>query len=303
MSAVMLAPEATVARSVVDAENPWPGLAAFREGDQEFFRGREADTESLFRFVLRERLTVLFGLAGLGKTSLLQAGLFPRLREEGIFPVYIRICHSAGSPPPAWQVREAVSAAAAEAGLEGPALDESETLWESFHRQDAGFWTPRNRPVAPLLIFDQFEEAFTLGRSDPSRAVTTNAFFVELADLVEGRPPLAVRQRCEISLEEARRYSFSHHPYKVLLSLREDFLADLEGLRRSMPSIVHNRLRLRSLNGEQARRVVGGNGGKLVPDDVANQVVRFVAGACDTREIALEDLQVEPTLLSMAATS
>jgi WD40 repeat protein len=296
----MLAPEATVARSVVDAENPWPGLAAFREGDQEFFRGREADTESLFRFVLRERLTVLFGLAGLGKTSLLQAGLFPRLREEGIFPVYIRICHSAGSPPPAWQVREAVSAAAAEAGLEGPALDESETLWESFHRQDAGFWTPRNRPVAPLLIFDQFEEAFTLGRSDPSRAVTTNAFFVELADLVEGRPPLAVRQRCEISSEEARRYSFSHHPYKVLLSLREDFLADLEGLRRSMPSIVHNRLRLRSLNGEQARRVVGGNGGKLVPDDVAKQVVRFVAGACETREVALEDLQVEPTLLSMA---
>jgi WD40 repeat protein len=300
MSAVVLASEATIPWTVVDAENPWPGLAAFREGDHEFFRGREADTESLFRFVLRERLTVLFGLAGLGKTSLLQAGLFPCLRQEGILPVYIRICHSAGSPPPAWQVKEAVSAAAAEAGLEGPVLDETDTLWEAFHRQDAGFWTPRNRPVAPLLIFDQFEEAFTLGRSDPSRAVITNAFFVELADLVEGRPPVTVRQRCEISPEEARRYSFSHHRYKVLLSLREDFLADLEALRRNMPSIIHNRLRLRSLNGDQARRVVSGPGPRLVSDDVADQVVRFVAGAHETREVAFEDLQIEPTLLSMA---
>jgi len=299
MSAAMLVPHAPVAPSQVDSDHPWPGLASFREGDQAFFRGREAETESLYRLVLRERLTVLFGLAGLGKTSLLQAGLFPRLREEGILPINIRICYSAGSPPPAWQVKEAVMAAAAEAGVEAPALDETETLWECFHRQDAGFWTPRNRPVAPLLVFDQFEEAFTLGQGDPSRAMATKAFLVELADLVEGRPPLAVRQRCEISSEEARCYSFGRHPYKLLLSLREDFLADLEGLRRSMPSIIQSRLRLRPLNGDQARRVVSAARGALVPEDVADQVVRFVAGAHETREVAFEELQVEPALLSM----
>src|SRR5262245_31603061 len=68
------------ATPTVDFENPWPGLATFREVDREFFRGRRSEADALFRIVMRERLTVLFGLSGLGKSSLLQAGLFPLLR-------------------------------------------------------------------------------------------------------------------------------------------------------------------------------------------------------------------------------
>src|SRR5215218_8153691 len=53
----------------VNAENPWPGLLAFGETDQGFFQGRRTETEDLFRLVMRERLVVLFGLSGLGKSS------------------------------------------------------------------------------------------------------------------------------------------------------------------------------------------------------------------------------------------
>jgi WD40 repeat protein len=284
---------------LVDADNPWPGLAAFREADQAFFHGREAETEGLYRCVLRERLTVLFGLAGLGKTSLLNAGLFPRLREHNVLPVYIRLDHCPGAPPLTTQVKLAIADTAAVADIEAPAIAEGETLWEHFHRQDAGFWTPRNRPVTPLLVFDQFEEAFTLGRRDAARTAATAAFLTELADLIEGRPPDAVKELCDTEAGEAHRYTFHHHPYKVLLSFREDFLPDLECLRRSMPSIVHNRFRILPLNGEQGRRVVSESGGTLVWDDVAEQVIRFVAGADDAGEVSFESLQVEPTLLSV----
>src|SRR4051794_11617220 len=81
--------------ATVNAENPWPGLLAFRETDQDYFQGRRMETEDLFRLVVRERLVVLFGLSGLGKSSLLQAGLFPRLRRENVFPVYLRLDFSA----------------------------------------------------------------------------------------------------------------------------------------------------------------------------------------------------------------
>ena len=64
----------------LDAQNPWPGLTAFTEKQHEFFYGREQESHELFSCVKRERLTVLFGKSGLGKTSLLQAGLFPQLR-------------------------------------------------------------------------------------------------------------------------------------------------------------------------------------------------------------------------------
>ncbi len=272
----------------VDAENPWPGLAAFREADQELFYGRETETEELLRLVLRKRLTVLFGLSGLGKTSLLQAGLFPRLRPENVLPVYIRLDFSRDLID---QVRQSLLLAADAAGVEAPAFSATETLWESFHRQGSDFWSPRNDPVTPLLVFDQFEEIFTIGRLD-------EAFLTELADLCEGSAPESVRSRLAQDPASARDYSFNRHPYKILLSLREDFLPELEGLRGRIRGIVHNRLRLQTMHGSNALRVVTEAGGHLVEPDVPEKIVRFVAGR-ESGDVPLVELEVEPALLSV----
>ena len=106
--------------------------------------------------------------------------------------------------------------------------------------------------MIPLLVFDQFEEIFTLGRVDSNRARATEALIEQLADLVEGRPPARLKARLDQHPEEAKAFSFSHHDYKILLSIREDFLPDLEALRARMPALALNRLRLRRMNGEAA---------------------------------------------------
>ena len=158
----------TPATETVDAQNPWPGLEAFKEEDHNFFHGRETEIEELHRLVQRERLTVLFGVSGLGKTSLLQAGLFPAMRNENVLPVRIRLNYSPGMPELSTQIEEAITREAAANNIEAPRFEG--TLWESFHRQDADFWNQRNRVVIPLLVFDQFEEVFTRGRETPERA-------------------------------------------------------------------------------------------------------------------------------------
>jgi WD40 repeat protein len=279
----------------VDAENPWPGLAAFREADQEFFYGREAETEELFRLVLRDRLTVLFGLSGLGKTSLLQAGLFPRLRQENVLPVRIRLDFSEHHLPLIDQVKAAIVREAAAAGVEAPAPRSSETLWELFHRQGAEFWNARNRLVTPLLVFDQFEEIFTLGREDAE----TGALLNEIAALSEGAPPESVRTRLDDDPAEARAFSFNRHPYKLLLSLREDFLPDLDGLRDRMRSVGSNRLRLQRMSGANALEVITRAGARLIAPDAAERVVRFVAGRPEEDQAPLASFDVEPALLSV----
>ena len=63
----------------LDHDNPWPGLESYEEDAQYFFFGREHKVEELLNKVLDAPVTVLFGRSGLGKTSLLQAGLFPLL--------------------------------------------------------------------------------------------------------------------------------------------------------------------------------------------------------------------------------
>src|SRR5688572_13687743 len=75
----------------LSVDHPWPGLAAFGEQDHAYFFGRTREADELHRLVVRERLTVLFGLSGLGKSSLLHAGLFPIVRREDIFPVSVRL--------------------------------------------------------------------------------------------------------------------------------------------------------------------------------------------------------------------
>jgi WD40 repeat protein len=300
------APADGAAGGQVDQDNPWPGLPSFREQDQEFFFGREAETETLRRTVMREstRATVLFGRSGLGKTSLLQAGLFPRLRRQGVLPVAIRLVY-AGERGLVEQVRDAILAAAAAARVEAPAFPADETLWESFHRAAANFWNESNRIVVPLLVFDQFEEIFTLGKQDPA---VREAFLAELADLVEGRPPAAVKARLDAEPALAAGFSPERHDYKILLSLRQDFLADLDGLRGRMRSLGASRLALLHMNGEAALRVVTRAGGHLIEPDVAERVVRFVSGA--GRQSAagageagapapLAELEVDPTLLSL----
>lgn len=264
-------------RGQVDQDNPWPGLPSFREQDREYFFGREAETETLRRTVMREstRATVLFGRSGLGKTSLLQAGLFPRLRRQGVLPVAIRLVY-AGERGLIDQVRDAILASADAARVEAPAFPADETLWESFHRASANFWSESNRIVVPLLVFDQFEEIFTLGKQDPAGR---EAFLAELADLVEGRPPEAVKARLDAAPALAAGFSPERHDYKVLLSLRQDFLADLDGLRGRMRSLGASRLALLHMNGEAALRVVTQAGGHLIEPEVAEKVVRFVSGA------------------------
>lgn len=80
-------------QTMIDAEHPWPWLEAFPEYAACFFNGRDEDALALLRCIQALPVTVLFGKSGLGKSSLLQAGLFPLLRKERLLPIYVRLTH------------------------------------------------------------------------------------------------------------------------------------------------------------------------------------------------------------------
>ncbi len=281
----------------VDAASPWPGLAAFREADQAFFKGREAVIEEVVRIVTRAPVTVLFGVSGLGKTSLLRAGIFPGLRLNGILPIYVRLRHGDDAGSLRQQVWDTLATAVDATNIEAPEPDEDGTLWEYFHRRDVRFWNERNRLVTPLLVFDQFEEIFTVGRASVGRRQRSEAFLGELADLAEARPPSAVKARLESDPDLALHYTLADRPCKLMLSLREDFLADLSDLTGRMPSVHHNTFRLQRMNAGEALRVVQVEG--LMDAEVAERVVAFVA-APDHDEAAHGTFgAIEPALLSV----
>jgi WD40 repeat protein/serine/threonine protein kinase len=82
-TAILSAPAASVA---------FRGLVPFQEADRDSFYGRQIETAMLFAMVTREefRFGAFFGESGCGKTSLLLAGLIPKLWDEGYVPLYCR---------------------------------------------------------------------------------------------------------------------------------------------------------------------------------------------------------------------
>lgn len=291
---------------ILDAENPWPGLESFNESSATFFHGREAEVEELVRALVRSDLTILYGQSGLGKTSVLQAGLFPRLRREDYLPIYIRLDFSEYSAGLIEQVKQRLREAAQEASFEAPELHPEDGLWAAFQRRNFDLWSDRNRPVTPVLVFDQFEELFTLGGHAGARARETQGFLAALACLVENRVPSELTQEFEKHPEAAEEFDFRKRQHKVLLAFREDFLPEIEGLRRLIPSIAQNRLRLLPMSVDQALQVVETSGGALVTRIVAQRIVDFVAGTRGPRQepgtpdppIAANSC-VEPALLSV----
>ncbi len=280
----------------VDDSNPWLGLASFTEESRAFFYGREAEAAELARRVQRKLLTVLFGQSGLGKTSILRAGLVPRLRGHGYCPVYVRIDYSREAPEAAEQIKQAIRQAAHSSGewsQVGVAVA-GESLWEFLHHRDDVLRDEHGTPQIPLLIFDQFEEIFTLAQTDEAGRARAARFIEELADLVENRPPKSLEAHLDADDSAAERFDFARSDYRVLIALREDYLAPLEGLKGTMPSIAQNRLRLAPMTGEQALAAVLQPGKKLVSEEVAAAIVRFVAGGAE-----LANAEVEPSLLSL----
>ncbi|PAW65930.1 MAG: hypothetical protein B9S34_09360 [Opitutia bacterium Tous-C1TDCM] len=289
-------PPASALAAAADAESPWLGLASFTEETRSYFHGREAEVGELGRRVQRKLLTILFGQSGLGKTSILRAGLVPLLRPEGYCPVYVRLDYGQESPPPSEQIKQAVLRASEAAGhwTKPGAAAAGESLWEFLHHRDDVLKDAAGRTLVPLLIFDQFEEIFTLAQGDDHGRRRAAQFIEDLADLVENRAPRALEARLEADEAGLERFDFARADCRILIALREDYLAHLEGLKAQMPSITQNRMRLARMAGPQALAAVTGPGGALVNEEVAAAIVRFVAGGAE-----IERAEVEPSLLSL----
>lgn len=286
-----------------DPESPWLGLRSFTEETQSYFFGRTVELQEIFERVLHKPLTVLFGQSGLGKTSLIQAGLLPQLRAAGLLPVSIRVRYDDDAPAIALQMIEALGGALRSAGrddLAAACLDAAD-LWLLLH--DPGFGLVSedgSAALRPVFIFDQFEEVFTLATGD--RHVAED-FRETIAAIVENRMPREVRTRIETDDQLAERLNYKAHPAKVLFSLREDFLHLLERWRWQLPTLMDNRMELRPLSGLQAVQAVV-EPGRLRPDkppivslESAAAIVRFVAGV--QPDVPLEELDAIPPLLSL----
>ena len=156
--------------------------------------------------------------------------------------------------------------------------------------------------VRPVLVFDQFEEIFTLGGSSDTTRQLRDDFLDSFAQLVENSIPPDLRARLAENPKRADRYDFAAAACRFVVSLREDYLPKLERLRQLLPSLVFatSRMRLTEMDGAHALlATVSSPNPDLVTEGVADSIVRFVAGDTSEGQQPLDGLEVPPALLSL----
>ncbi|MBL7826728.1 MAG: ATP-binding protein [Saprospiraceae bacterium] len=230
----------------------YPGLKPFERSQQAVFHGRQDDVQRLSNLVLREKLVVLFAKSGIGKTSLLQAGVAPELERQEFVPLLLRTERTDQALLTNISERLANAPQLSGRNTTGERPGQPQTLWEQLKRLEFDL---NGLPATPVLVFDQFEETFTLSHKDTSRI----SFLNQLADLANGTMPESLRSDLlrdfnagTINMETMHWWE-QQPDLRIVLSIRSDFLHMLDSMSNRIPGILKNRYHLQPLDREKAR--------------------------------------------------
>jgi len=231
----------------------YPGVRPFEIADKDLFFGRERDLQDLSVLIALEKLVVLFGKSGNGKSSLINAGIIPTITssidfyETQFVPIVIRLgSYIEGTSVTPFEtlltrLNEKV------ADYEGSEFLQSYftelTLWYHFKRKSGNL-------SRFLIIFDQFEEFFTYP------LLQQDNFKSQLAELLRPDLPQLLRESVKSFTKDQRLILAQELEVKVLFSIRSDRMSLLDQMKDKLPAILHKRFELKGLRKEQAREAI-----------------------------------------------
>ncbi|HKJ54350.1 MAG TPA: BTAD domain-containing putative transcriptional regulator, partial [Nitriliruptoraceae bacterium] len=148
---------------------PYVGLRAFRYDDADRFFGRDAEVQALVDRLARNGIVAVVGASGVGKSSLVRAGLLPAL-AQGAIPdsdTWLTMVMAPGAQPVKTLVSELVALGTPVGKTD--LADQFTADADALHVAAGQLLAAEPPSARALLVIDQFEELFTLGSTDQAR--------------------------------------------------------------------------------------------------------------------------------------
>jgi WD40 repeat protein/serine/threonine protein kinase len=244
-------------RHFEQGESPFRGLLAFAERHADYFFGRDTEIASCSERMRQEPIMAIVGPSGVGKSSFIQAGVIPRIRERARW-IVLRI---RPSDDPLRRLASKLAAALdGESGSNpvGPA-ETSPTATPLMLRLNEDSSSPRSRS-------DKVRELHDILEKTPHMAAV---YLRELALQREARVLLLVDQMEELftlSRDEQARLAFVQaicgaaddpsEPVRVVFTLRDDFLGAWANTAEVAREVLSNVMILKSPDSETLREVL-----------------------------------------------
>lgn len=236
--------------------NPWKDIAPYLVNDTHSFRGRGDDLRRFLNIIDSSHFSVIYAESGIGKTSFINAAVFPELSRMGFACVRIVF------PTDVLQKRHDNPRQYIESWLIGQIFGEKHLEDSEASRfKDSLWWILHSDHAAeicggiPFLIFDQFEEVF-------QKAETGNiqALFGIIDELTSETPGKVLQSEISKSEDDGCYLEYDASiGYKILFSLRSEYLATFDywtNERNSIPELLKNRMILLPFTEEQAKEII-----------------------------------------------
>ena len=210
---------------------PYKGLANYTEQDAALFFGRDREREVIIANLKARQLTVLYGESGVGKSSLLRAGVMSDLIDAAHrnvelhgTPEHLPVILSAWSDDPVADLITAIRTAVHTTVTATAEPHDGASLAEVID------WAARTADAHLLVILDQFEEYFLYNPAEDGPGTFASEF-----------PRILTTPGVQAN---------------ILLSIREDALAKLDRFKQDVPRLFDSSLRVDHLDAAAAREAI-----------------------------------------------
>lgn len=200
--------------------NPYRGLLAFGPEHRALFFGRDAEAASVLAEMRAAPMVLVVGASGAGKSSLVRAGVLPRVERGALSPHEWKIAVMVPSSRPIERLAQALSPIVGASEEESIARTRAEPSWIAERAMGAG------KRIA--LLVDQIEEAWTL-----CDAGERASFFAALGALAGAGPDV-----------------------RLVATLRADFLDRLEDMGEVQAQALRAPVVLGAMSGEGVARAI-----------------------------------------------
>ena len=222
----------------------YPGIRPFHTDENDRFFGRESDIERLWRLIRLEQVIILYGRSGFGKSSVLSAGIYPKLNADDrhqFWEIRFGPYRPEEPRPPVEALRGQIVQDDTAAPELFPAADFGTGLWQILKNC-------QGKRKKFILFFDQFEELF----SYPPEQIL--AFKQQLAQALYTAVPETV---AEAALSPGQEQALND-PFelKVVFSIRADRMSLLKSLEDYLPNLLRHGYPLDALDESQARAAI-----------------------------------------------
>lgn len=251
----------------------YPGAKNFTTEQAHLFMGRDDDKEKLYQMITARQIVVLYGKSGMGKSSLLNAGIIPILENElDRKPKYfsIRLFNKGQEKdttflPPLQTLIQTVSENAIEKEWLKP------LKVDTYPKGELWYWLKQwqiEHPRVPIILFfDQFEELFSYSDTEIEEFgdELRTLIYQNIPDYISrGKSLTALEQMAFVPQNEKERLTIEKQinsiyekiDIKLVFSIRSDRMALLNKLTKYIPNILKHFYELNALTEEDAREAI-----------------------------------------------